>query len=148
METRKPYPTDLSDGQWAILEPFVPAAKAGGHPETYAKREIVNAILYVVRSGGMYRHSKRPFVPRAAVRYAVDLGRRAACRVPGRSRWAQGAGPLVHDRTMPSFTYFISTKSPGFQVPSKLPACGQVREIVTEEGQRIDQGDSAARPDQ
>ena len=58
MQTRKPYPTDLHDTEWQILEPFIPAAKPGGRPEVYAKREIVNAILYVLRTGCAWR-----FVP-------------------------------------------------------------------------------------
>lgn len=52
---RKPYPSDLSDEHWVVLEPLVPKAnsnrKRGGRPETYSKREIVNAILFVVSSG-------------------------------------------------------------------------------------------------
>jgi len=52
---RKPYPSDLTDAQWIILAPYIPTAKSnrsiGGCPEIYPKREIVNAILYVVSSG-------------------------------------------------------------------------------------------------
>lgn len=58
MAFRQPYPTDLNDTEWAILEPLIPAAKAGGRPEEYPKRESVNAILYVLRTGGAWR-----FVP-------------------------------------------------------------------------------------
>lgn len=55
MAFRQPYPTDLNDTEWAILEPLIPAAKSGGRPEEYPKREIVNAILYVLRTGGAWR---------------------------------------------------------------------------------------------
>jgi putative transposase len=55
MESRQPYPTDLNDGEWQILAPLIPAAKAGGRPEEYPKREIVNAILYILRTGGAWR---------------------------------------------------------------------------------------------
>jgi len=58
MQSRKSYPTDLNDTEWQILEPLIPAAKLGGRPETYPKREIVNAILYVLRTGCAWR-----FVP-------------------------------------------------------------------------------------
>ena len=51
MCTRQPYSTDLSDGQWAVLETLVPACKPGGRPPKYTRREIVNAILYVLRAG-------------------------------------------------------------------------------------------------
>ena len=52
---RQPYPTDLSDAEWHRLAPLVPRPKAGGRPPKYPRREIVNAILYVVRSGCAWR---------------------------------------------------------------------------------------------
>ena len=55
MKTRKPYPTDLNDKQWQILQPLLPQEKSGGHPETYPKREILNGIFYVVRGGIAWR---------------------------------------------------------------------------------------------
>jgi putative transposase len=42
---RKPYPTDLTDAQWKILEPLVPVAQPVLLPAKYALREILNAIL-------------------------------------------------------------------------------------------------------
>ena len=58
MESRQPSPTDLNDTEWQILAPFIPAAKPGGRPETSPKREIVNALLYGLRTGCAWR-----FVP-------------------------------------------------------------------------------------
>src|SRR5260221_7147185 len=52
---RKAYPSDLRDGEWAILEPLVPAVKPGGRPARHRRREIVNAILSVVRGGNQWR---------------------------------------------------------------------------------------------
>jgi putative transposase len=52
---REPYPSDLSDEEWAILEPLIPAAKPGGKPRTTDMREVVNAIFYVNKSGGQWR---------------------------------------------------------------------------------------------
>jgi putative transposase len=49
--SRKPYPSDLTDVQWAIVGPLIPPAKSGGRPRTVDMREIVNAILYINRSG-------------------------------------------------------------------------------------------------
>lgn len=53
--SRRAYPTDLTDGQWAILEPLVPAPKAGGRPPRHDRRELVNAMLYVLRTGCAWR---------------------------------------------------------------------------------------------
>ena len=49
------FPTQLTDEQWAILEPFVPANKPGGRPPTYTRRDIVDAIFYAVRQGCTWR---------------------------------------------------------------------------------------------
>jgi transposase len=52
---RKAYPSDLRDAEWAILEPLAPAVKPGGRPARHPRREIVNAIRYVVRGGKQWR---------------------------------------------------------------------------------------------
>jgi transposase len=61
--TRKTYPSDLNDQEWAYLEAFIPAAKSGGRPSKYSRREIVNAILYVLRAGGSWRMLPHDFPP-------------------------------------------------------------------------------------
>jgi putative transposase len=54
-QRRAAYPSDVTDEEWAVLEPYIPKAKCnkkgGGRPEKYTKREIVNAVLHVVSSG-------------------------------------------------------------------------------------------------
>jgi putative transposase len=47
---RKAYPSDLSDAQWAILEPLIPVATTG-RPRTVDTRDVLNAIFYQARSG-------------------------------------------------------------------------------------------------
>src|SRR5690348_9086011 len=49
------YPSDLTDAQWSILEPHVPKPSTQGRPPKLERREIVNAILYVLRSGCPWR---------------------------------------------------------------------------------------------
>jgi putative transposase len=53
--SRRRYSSDLTDAEWACLTPLIPATKPGGRPELHARREIVNAIRYVVRTGGAWR---------------------------------------------------------------------------------------------
>ena len=53
--TRKRYSSDLSDAQWARLAPLLPAAKPGGRPRSVDLREVVQGILYVLRSGCAWR---------------------------------------------------------------------------------------------
>jgi putative transposase len=52
---RKSYPSDLTDEQWKILEPLVPAPEPGPQPAKYPRREILNAIFYVNRAGCQWR---------------------------------------------------------------------------------------------
>jgi transposase len=49
------YPTDLTDQEWAILAPLVPAPKPGGRPCLHSRRAICAAIFYVVRTGCAWR---------------------------------------------------------------------------------------------
>jgi putative transposase len=60
---RKPYPTDLSDGEWSYLSPFLPTSKATGRPRIHSYREILNAIFYVLRSGCPWRLLPHDFPP-------------------------------------------------------------------------------------
>src|SRR5260221_7311661 len=48
---RKTYRSDLNDAEWEVIKEYVPTPIAGGRPATYSRREIVNAILYVLRTG-------------------------------------------------------------------------------------------------
>lgn len=49
--TRKSYRSDLTDREWEVLKALIPPPKPGGRPRSVNVREIVNAILYVLRTG-------------------------------------------------------------------------------------------------
>jgi len=55
MRKRKPYPSDLRDTEWHVLEPLVPQVKPGGRPEKYPRRKLLNGIRYVLRTGCSWR---------------------------------------------------------------------------------------------
>jgi transposase len=55
MDTRPRYPSDLTQPEWAQVQRFIPAPKPGGRPAKYERREIVNALLYVARTGCQWR---------------------------------------------------------------------------------------------
>jgi putative transposase len=74
--TRAPYPTDLTDRQWRHLEPHVPAAKAGGRPRSADLREVVNAILYVLRNGIVWRALPHDFPPWKTAYHSFSTWRR------------------------------------------------------------------------
>jgi putative transposase len=73
--TRQPYETDLTDDEWAILEPILTHAlygnktKTRGHPRHYPLREIVNAILYVLTTGCQWRNLPNDLPPWKTVYY-------------------------------------------------------------------------------
>jgi transposase len=74
MGERKPYPSDLSDERWALIEPVITAWKqrhpsVSGHQGRYAMREIVNAILYQARTGCQWRYLPHDLPPHTAAYY-------------------------------------------------------------------------------
>lgn len=52
---RKPYPSDLTDAQWSLIEPLIPPEKHGGRHRSASMREVFNAIFYLLRSGCAWR---------------------------------------------------------------------------------------------
>ena len=62
-----PYASDLSDAEWAILEPLIPAAKPGGRPRSVNMRQIFNGIFYLLRSGGAWRLLPHDYPPWSTV---------------------------------------------------------------------------------
>ena len=80
MTTIRRYPSDLTDRQWAIVEPLLPVTEPrgpGGRPPLHSKREIVNAILYIAWAGCAWRMLPRDFPPwRTVYRLFRRLARR------------------------------------------------------------------------
>jgi len=62
------YPSDMTDEEWAVIEPLIPAAKPGGRPRKTDMRAAINAILYLLRTGCPWRYLPRDgFPPRSTV---------------------------------------------------------------------------------
>lgn len=61
------YPSDLTDAEWQLLEPLLPAPKATGRPRKWDLRLILNGIFYLVRSGCAWRMLPREFPPWSTV---------------------------------------------------------------------------------
>ena len=64
---RRAYKSDLSDAEWNILEPLVPSPLPGGRPAKWERREIVNAILYVLQTGCTWSLLPHDFPPASTV---------------------------------------------------------------------------------
>ena len=76
MNARQPYPSDLSDAEWALLQPLLPAARRDVRPRKYDLREIVNAIRYLQRSGCSWRLLPHDLPPYRVVFYYFHVWRR------------------------------------------------------------------------
>lgn len=61
------YQTDLTDAEWALIEPFMPKPRARGRPRAWPLREIMNAIFYVLRGGVPWRLIPRDLPPKSTV---------------------------------------------------------------------------------
>jgi transposase len=78
------YPSDLTDEQWALIEPMVPV-RSGGRPAIHPRRRIVEAILYVNRTGCAWRQLPHDFPPWDTVYWYFK-------------RWnAEGTTDRIHD---------------------------------------------------
>lgn len=69
---RKRYPSDLSDEQWALIEPLLPPAKPGGRPRTVDLREVLNTLLYQARTGCQWDYLPHDLVPKTTAHDYFD----------------------------------------------------------------------------
>jgi len=60
---RRPYPSDLTDGEWQVLPPLIPGVRPGGRPRAHADRELIDAMLYVLRGGIAWRALPHEYPP-------------------------------------------------------------------------------------
>lgn len=61
------YPSDLTDEQWALLEPHLPAPPGGGRPVKTDLRDVIDAIFYILRTGCQWRYLPKDFPPKSTV---------------------------------------------------------------------------------
>jgi transposase len=61
------YPSDLTDAEWAIVGPMIPAPRQGGRPRETDMRAVMNAVRYVLRTGCQWRQLPKDFPPRSTV---------------------------------------------------------------------------------
>lgn len=70
------YPSDLSDQEWAFLEPLIPPEKPDGRPRQVEMRQILNAIFYLLRAGCAWCLLPREYPPRSTVYHYFALFRK------------------------------------------------------------------------
>ena len=61
------YPTDLTDAEWALVEPLIPPAKRGGNKRTVDMREVVNGLMFILGTGCQWAALPKDLAPRSTV---------------------------------------------------------------------------------
>ena len=67
------YPSDLTDEEWALVEPHIPPARRGGAKRTVSVREVVNGLMYILSTGCQWRAIPKDLPPRSTVYDYFDL---------------------------------------------------------------------------
>lgn len=137
---RRGYPSDLTDAQWALIESLLPEPKTDGRPEKHPRREIVNAILYVVRAGCPWRYLAAGLPPWQTVYWyfarwedaGVTEKLLAALRVKVRTQCGRAAEPSagIVDSQSVKGADSVGADSRGYDAGKKVN--GRKRFIVTD----------------
>ena len=80
------YPSDVSDEQWALIEPHLPPAPPGGRPRKTDMRDVLDAVFYILRTGCQWRYLPGDLPPKSTVWRYFDQWRR------------DGTLDAIHDR--------------------------------------------------
>src|SRR5262245_30210499 len=80
------YPSDLTDDEWAHVEPLIPPAKRGGNKRHVEVREVMNGIMYILSTGCQWRAIPKDLPPRSTLLHAGSHPSRALCGVSGARR--------------------------------------------------------------
>jgi transposase len=133
------YPSDLTDAQWELIAPMVPV-KPGGRPAKHSRRRIVDAILYVNRTGCSWRQLPHDFAPwdtvywyfkiwnEAGVTDRIHDALRAAVR-DGNGRDPMASAGIVDAQSVKGADT-VGTDSRGYDAGKKVN--GRKRHIVTD----------------
>lgn len=68
------YQTDLTDAEWAVIEPMIPKAARRGRPPLWSARDVLNAIFYVLRGGVGWRLLPNDMPPKSTASAGSPAG--------------------------------------------------------------------------
>ena len=61
------YPSDLTDDEWAYVEPLIPPARRGGGKRRVDMRAVMNGVMYILSTGCQWRYIPKDFPPRSTL---------------------------------------------------------------------------------
>jgi transposase len=67
------YPSDMSDAEWALVEPMIPPGRRGGRPQGVNLREVLNAIFYVLATGCQWQALPKDLPPKSTAHHYFAL---------------------------------------------------------------------------
>src|ERR1041384_7043947 len=67
------YPSDLTDDEWAMVEPLIPPARQGGRKRSVNVREVLNGIFYVLWTGCQWKALPKDLPPKSTVHDYLEL---------------------------------------------------------------------------
>ncbi|GEO17629.1 hypothetical protein MAE02_53250 [Microvirga aerophila] len=94
---RKPYPSDVSDEEWALVAPYLTLLPEDASQRERSLREVFNGLRYIIKTGAPWRWMPNDLPPRAAVYQQAQRWLKAGCfegagarpsRGPAFGRWA------------------------------------------------------------
>ena len=67
------YPSDLTNAEWALVEPLIPPARRGGRPRKVKLRDVLDAIFYLLSTGCQWRALPKDFPPKTTIYDYLEL---------------------------------------------------------------------------
>jgi len=135
---RRAYPTDITDAQWAMLEPQIPAPRPSGRPRKTDMREVLNAIFYLTHEGCTWRALPHDLPPWRTVYNYFDAWKRDGTwdRIIDilRVRLRKAAGRPTSPRVACIDSQSVKTAYGGQEVgrDGGKKVCGRKRHIVVD----------------
>ena len=125
MHTKEPYPSSFTDQEWALIEPMVPGPSKLGRPARYARRSVIEGILYMVRGGCGWRMLPHDLPPWRLCYYYFMTWRKA------------GLWQKIHDRLRDAVRLQSGKKKPR---PLRSSTARALKSLTTEECAALDAG--------
>jgi len=136
--SRRRYPTNLTDAQWQFLAPLIPPPKPGGRPAVHQRRELVNAMLYLVRAGCAWRLLPHDLPPWQTVYHYVRCWRlegrwtRMVAVLRGRLRGRLGRHPTPSSAIIDSQSVKTNDRGAARLRRRKKPGRGRKRHLLAD----------------